>query len=509
MSPLAERYVAQRDALSPAELELLISELRGDLAAASELRELLATDELLHRCLAPERQDMVNRLRAAQHADTTRSSFIKRVVRARRRSRSLPRYWHAAAAALLVVCGGALAVWLAHGSATPRIPATIQTASNPSAATLVAVTGSVQFVGGAPCTSGFPLFGGQSLIVGDAGLATIALADGSRFLLGPGRLDIRTTGPTPWYLANGELQVVAAHQAAGQPLIIKTPHASAQVVGTRFRLVVVATHTHLEVAAGLVAFAAAGTSVHIAAGGSAAAETGRPPLDTSAVPTADLALWLRADTLNGSAVARWQAPWPGLPEALQSNPAQQPTFVATALAGLPGVVFDGVDDVLHLSPVTADLSQGFTAAFVLADLAPSGVTELRLLDLGRGTNSTLRLGLRDTLLQTWDASAHDLAMVGSGPVRREGPHLLLLIARPDGTGEFRWDGVTTQRGKVLMPAPGTCTDNLLGWSQWTADRHFAGALSEIVLVRRPLSGDALIAFEQRLQRAWALSAAAP
>jgi len=100
-----------------------------------------------------------------------------------------------------------------------------------------------------------------------------------------------------------------------------------------------------------------------------------------------------------------------------------------------------------------------------------------------------------------------LSMVGATPANREAPHLLVMIARPDGSGELRWDGVLTQRGKVVMPPLLERRGNHLAWNQWSGERFFTGAMAEIVVIRRPVRGKALRAFEQRLMRRWKLSAA--
>ena len=75
----------------------------------------------------------------------------------------------------------------------------------------------------------------------------------------------------------------------------------------------------------------------------------------SEVPTADLQLWLRADsglTLNGSTVSRWHDLSGNGNDAIQANASRQPSLVAGRLNGMPVVSFDGVNDKLGFTGST-------------------------------------------------------------------------------------------------------------------------------------------------------------
>ncbi len=74
-------------------------------------------------------------------------------------------------------------------------------------------------------------------------------------------------------------------------------------------------------------------------------------LAAAAVPTADLSLWLQADTgvvLNGGTVSEWDDQSGQGHNAYQSSDASQPALVTTAL-GSPGLRFDGLNDFLNFT----------------------------------------------------------------------------------------------------------------------------------------------------------------
>jgi hypothetical protein len=63
----------------------------------------------------------------------------------------------------------------------------------------------------------------------------------------------------------------------------------------------------------------------------------------------DLQLWLRSDigvVQSGGVVTQWKDISGNERHATQSNASQRPTYAATVINNLPGIVFDGVDDFL-------------------------------------------------------------------------------------------------------------------------------------------------------------------
>ena len=78
---------------------------------------------------------------------------------------------------------------------------------------------------------------------------------------------------------------------------------------------------------------------------------GTPPEPPRLPVTANLALWLDAHDLEGSAtttdrVRRWPDKTAEKSDVFQDTPARQPTYLANGLNGKPALQFDGKDDVL-------------------------------------------------------------------------------------------------------------------------------------------------------------------
>lgn len=497
MSLHALHFENDRRSLDAAELAALQTELAGDRAAATELRCLLAVDALLHRAHAPDRDYFTKRVLAARRIQDSRATFVKRVVRARRRQASrTPVLWWSAAAALLMVGLTAIAL---QWNQTPTVPW----------AHLEQVVGLVVDGSGRALVEGGSVAAGDQVQAHPGASVVIVLADASRLTISDGVLAAGDSAMA-WQLQRGRVAVDASHQLPGTALTIQTPHATARVVGTRFVLTSDAVGTRLEVEEGRVAFHDGVGERQVGAGASTFAGPATSAT-IAGIAAADLALWLRADQaldLVADGVQRWPAAAGGLPAATALAPEQRPRFAAKGLAGRPALMFDGVDDLLTLPAGFADLSRGFTVAVVYADRAATQVEEVRLLSLATATHGgAVCVGLRATLLQMQALGSGDaeaLAMVGAGPQHPELPHLLVMIARPDGTGEFRLDGVVTQRGVVRMPPVVERDMNSIGWSRWSAGRHFAGPLSELALVRRPLSEDDVTALERELMARWGL-----
>ena len=511
MSLLALHFENDRRSLDAAELAALQTELAGDRAAATELRCLLAVDALLHRAHAPDRDYFTKRVLAARRIQNSRAKFVKRVVRARRRQASrTPVLWWSAAAALLMVGLTAFALhW--NQTALQRNQTALQRNQTPTVpwAHLEQVVGLVVDGSGRALVEGGSVAAGGQVQAHPGASVVIVLADASRLTISDGVLAAGDSAMA-WQLQRGRVAVVASHKPPGTALTIQTPHATARVVGTRFVLTSDAIGTRLDVEEGLVAFHDGVVERQVAAGASTFAGPA-PSATLAGIATADLALWLRADQaldLVAEGVQRWPAAAGGLPVATALAPEQRPRFAAQGLAGRPALMFDGVDDQLTLPAGFADLSRGFTVAVVYADRAAAQVDEVRLLSLSTATHGgAISVGLRATLLQTQALGSGDaeaLAMVGAGPQHPELPHLLVMIARPDGTGEFRQDGVVTQRGVVRMPPVAERDMNSIGWSRWSAGRHFAGPLSELALVRRPLNEADVKALERELMARWGL-----
>ena len=121
--------------------------------------------------------------------------------------------------------------------------------------------------GWSPAAAG-PVPAGTRLETGEVGSCELRFADGSTASLGAASVaDITAIEPGKHLeLRRGTLVITAAKQPNGQPLLVTTAHAVAQVVGTRFTLGVAAGATTLEVEHGSVRFTADGATSTVTAG---------------------------------------------------------------------------------------------------------------------------------------------------------------------------------------------------------------------------------------------------
>jgi hypothetical protein len=147
----------------------------------------------------------------------------------------------AAATALLVLCLHLYFQWSAAGRLTDTHAA-------------VAVQRAGRTL---PATAGQLLYPGDTLRVPADGAATLAWAgEDSGLQLAPGA-ELRLLNPMRGkrlFLRLGVIQAAVAPQSRWRPLRITTPHAAAQVAGTRFSLAASASSTRLEVQDGAVRF---------------------------------------------------------------------------------------------------------------------------------------------------------------------------------------------------------------------------------------------------------------
>lgn len=126
------------------------------------------------------------------------------------------------------------------------------------AATIEGVTGQVTLVRGSetqPGTNGFRSLPGDVVRVSDEGAATLAFADGTRLQLLGGSQIAFVPGASPqksFALTAGALVATVAKQPTRSPMLIRTPQAKIEVIGTTFTLDVTAVSTRLDVEKGRV-----------------------------------------------------------------------------------------------------------------------------------------------------------------------------------------------------------------------------------------------------------------
>ena len=159
-------------------------------------------------------------------------------------------------------------------------------ASGEPVATLSSLTGEVWLADAAQkaskATSTQIVYPGDRVRVGEASAAELALADGSRVVLGAHSvLHFGRFGPSvkALRLECGSAAVEAAPQPAGRPLVIDTEQARLTVLGTRFRLYAGQGDSPVELEEGKVQFErrSDGMSVEVGAGQYAVAADGNRP----------------------------------------------------------------------------------------------------------------------------------------------------------------------------------------------------------------------------------------
>ncbi len=239
-----------------------------------------------------------------------------RRLRARRRSRILPMVLVLASVAALLVVG--ILVWERTPTSAPEtapalVVATLAHLVDGSRGTFLVHQGREGVRRPAP--PGTALEDGDGIIVDDGGSAVVLFDDGTRLIADPGTtLSFTQAGDAKRiHEASGTFAAHVAPQRPGQALVVTTPQARAEIVGTVFTLAVTADLSRLTVSEGRIAFAALAAPTQpllVSAGGSAEVRDGvvRPGFGASP-------LWADADALKQvipmtAEEAAWQqVPW--------------------------------------------------------------------------------------------------------------------------------------------------------------------------------------------------------
>lgn len=241
----------------------------------------------------------------------------------------------------------------------------------------------------------------------------------------------------------------------------------------------------------LLLFAAASSAC--TAGGPRLESEEEPASLTCAPPTAQLALWLRADQLTlapGGAVAAWPDISGTNNSAAQTMAARRPTFNAAAINGHPAVSFDGVDDRLDLA------SNLFAPAhFPLTIVAVLRTTDTDAHVAGTGSSAAGYLtsyggaltltGGRATVKANYASSGLHLA--DAAPLTGA-PHLVSAVASSGASALFV-DGRTAGASSAATNAY-PYQKSTIGASDGSisgdARDPFAGELAELLVYRRAL-----------------------
>ena len=308
MNELTARFLEDRRSLSEAELDALTRHLECHPEELAELRAQLACDDLLSRRFDEKRAAFVPRVKdaveVAPSAAVAESDFVRAVQR-RVGLENEPsifarwRQWWAARPRIL---------WAAAGMAVCVLTAVIFLRPAPSPALpevrLAEMHGDVRVWRDQqtmPATNSFVLQAGDWVLTGEDGSAVVEFpGETTRIVLGAkAEFGVVTARPGKQLkLIAGTLTASVARQSASQPMLLRTPTARAEVLGTKFELSANKTATQLRVTEGRVLIAQKDEESGVVV------ETAQTATVTDS-PTVQIAVQPMAEQLRTGLLAHW------------------------------------------------------------------------------------------------------------------------------------------------------------------------------------------------------------
>ncbi|MCX6857021.1 MAG: FecR domain-containing protein [Verrucomicrobia bacterium] len=292
MTELLQRFIEDRASLSESEARELTAWLEANPSALEDLREQLVMDELLSRQAQKSHAEFVPRVRSAlPMVKVLPDPFVGQVLdRAGVRSKVASRVWRpvawsAIAAALAVM----MFVWLKPEAPKVR---------------LASATGDVRVWRDqvtSTVTGGFALKAGDWLLTGKDGAAEIEFpGETTRLKIGSdAEFGVVAAMPSKELkLTAGSLTASVARQSASHPMMIRTPTAKAEVLGTKFEMNATKQATRMTVTEGRVLIARNDDENGVVVEAQQTADVSeKDPVSVQAVPV--------AQTLAGGLIARW------------------------------------------------------------------------------------------------------------------------------------------------------------------------------------------------------------
>ncbi len=261
LSGLLRGYFAGE--LAEAGVGRLLERCRRDPEAARALAELTRVERALAwRHAGRGGEAFVNEVLMRLSPERGRSSGFVRAVLDRVRPASPRRWLPIAAAAILLVVSGAVALWWIGGAPAPLD------------ASVAEARGRVQLLRRGErleARPGMDMLDGDGVQTGADGQAGVRYGDGTNV-----RLYADTEArfaPRRAELKAGVLRCDAAPQAPGRSFVVATPHAQAAVIGTSFELAATRAETRLRTIQGQVRFTAGGQAVEVRDGGLSTADS--------------------------------------------------------------------------------------------------------------------------------------------------------------------------------------------------------------------------------------------
>jgi ferric-dicitrate binding protein FerR (iron transport regulator) len=262
--------------LARADVERLQQILLQDAGARAFFRRYLALDAALrdHGESAARAWISVNRQQRTAAENSTRQSPASRSSRGQRAA--------LAAGVATMIAFAMFAAWaiVSYWLGGPRVVAALEGVAGD--VHIVAASGQSRPV----ATRGEIRTGDTIRTVGDASVAVIAYADGTRLtLVGDTTATCGNSPAKSIVVHHGTLAASVARQPRETPMVLATPSARVEVVGTRFLIKAAAQRTNLSVTEGLVRLVRLrdGQAVDVS-GGERAVVTQRKPLVVEAIP---------------------------------------------------------------------------------------------------------------------------------------------------------------------------------------------------------------------------------
>jgi hypothetical protein len=237
---------------------------------------------------------------------------------------------------------------------------------------------------------------------------------------------------------------------------------------------------------------------------------GSPPLGGNAgagggpllpkVPPEGLELWVAADsgvTEEGGVVSGWQDASAHQRNALQTAVNYRPQFAEDALAGYPGLVFDGLDDHLKLPALPADFSGGLSI-FMLMQQEVSTVCD-GFFEASNGSEvEEFHLGDWNDMLQY----EVEIDYVNQTELLLGQPQLIAVVHQAGGLVQLRRNSHGVGEGEFALPSQVTRQQFFIGRTLYDGCQPFNGSIGEIILYSRAVSDEELLDVEGYLKQKW-------
>jgi hypothetical protein len=245
-----------------------------------------------------------------------------------------------------------------------------------------------------------------------------------------------------------------------------------------------------------------------ASGGEAGGGSGGQP--EPRIPTDALLYWFKADAGvevdvdGGGGITRWADQSGNGFHARQANTAYQPRLSETELLPGPMLAFDGSDDLLELPELTQAFDAGLSLFAVAgrsketncsAVIELSNGSEVGDIFLGNGGGNALQFEIQTDV---------HLAPGDSWPLGEVKLLEALQSADPiQGIVELRINGGVASSMAMQHPISIERTTNYIGRTLYAnCSPSFSGAIAEIIMYSRKLSGDERISVESYLMEKW-------